>query len=427
MILTQTQPVPSIIKTKKALIIVHNHPLVAPGGSEILAYDLFESIKTHTHYDAFFLAASNGQYRQSRLSTPFQTVNNAADEILFWGGEFNHFYQSQNNHQPVYSHFKNFLQELQPDVVHFHHSINIGLEVLSVVRQTLPNVKIVYTIHEFLLICNRDGQMIYRHNNDLCEYASPSRCNRCFPEISPQKFRMREEFIKAHLKLVDIFVSPSHFLANRFIDWGIAKEKIIVIENGRKIVPSAPPRNNQQSGKRNVFGFFGQINPYKGVIFALEAVAYLVKNEFTDFRLELFGSIDTQTQEFQHNFFKLVDRYKNNVTYHGGYRNDEMPDLIKQVDWAIVPSTWWENSPLVIQEVFMHRRPIICSNIGGMAEKVEDNVTGLHFKVKNAVSLAETIEKASLQPDLWDRLRQNIQPRLSIKECAQKHVSLYDL
>ena len=427
MISTQIQPVKSSAKTKKALIIVHNHPLVAPGGSEILAYDLFESIKTHTHYDAFFLAASNGQYRQSRLSTPFQTVNNAPDEILFWGGEFNHFYQSQTNHQPVYSHFKNFLQELQPDVVHFHHSINIGLEVLSVVRQTLPNAKIVYTLHEFLLICNRDGQMLFRHNNDLCEYASPARCNRCFPELSPQKFRMREEFIKAHLKLVDVFVSPSHFLANRFVDWGITQEKLVVIENGRQIVPSAPPRDNGESGKRNVFGFFGQINPYKGVIFALDAVAYLVKNKFTDFRLELFGSVDTQTKEFQHNFFQLVNRYKNNVTYHGGYRNDEMPDLIKQVDWAIVPSTWWENSPLVIQEVFMHRRPIICSNIGGMAEKVEDNVTGLHFKVKNAVSLAETIKKASLQPDIWDRLKRNIQPRMSIQECAQKYVSLYDL
>ena len=427
MISTQIQPIGSIAKTKKALIIVHNHPLVAPGGSEILAYDLFESIKTHTHYDAFFLAASNGQYRQSRLSTPFQTVNNAPNEILFWGGEFNHFYQSQTNHQPVYSHFKNFLQELQPDVVHFHHSINIGLEVLSVVRQTLPNAKIVYTLHEFLLICNRDGQMLFRHNNDLCEYASPARCNRCFPELSPQKFRMREEFIKAHLKLVDVFVSPSHFLANRFVDWGITQEKLVVIENGRQIVPSAPPRDNGESGKRNVFGFFGQINPYKGVIFALDAVAYLVKNKFTDFRLELFGSVDTQTKEFQHNFFQLVNRYKNNVTYHGGYRNDEMPDLIKQVDWAIVPSTWWENSPLVIQEVFMHRRPIICSNIGGMAEKVEDNVTGLHFKVKNAVSLAETIKKASLQPDIWDRLKRNIQPRMSIQECAQKYVSLYDL
>jgi len=27
---------------------------------------------------------------------------------------------------------------------------------------------------------------------------------------------------------------------------------------------------------------------------------------------------------------------------------------MKQVDWMIVPSIWWENSPIVIQEAFAH-------------------------------------------------------------------------
>ena len=426
MIQIKEKAVKSSTKSKKVLIVVHNHPLISPGGSEIFAYDLFHSIKKYTNYDGFFLAASNGSHRQPRSNTPFQTVNNAPDEILFWGGVFDYFYQSQKNPRLASSYLRNFLQQLQPDVVHFHHSLHIGLEVVSLVRQALPKAKIVYTLHEFLLICNRDGQMVFNHNNDLCEYASPSKCNRCFPEISPQKFRMREEFIKAHLQLVDKFVSPSYFLANRFEDWGISKSKIIVLENGRKLVEPAPFRNNQEDKKRNVFGFFGQINPYKGVIFALDAVAYLIKNKFTDFRLELFGSVDTQSPEFQKEFFKIVDRYKNNVTFHGRYRNNEMSELIQQVDWVIVPSTWWENSPLVIQEVFMHKRPIICSNIGGMAEKVKHNVTGLHFKVKNAVSLAKTMRKATLQTELWEKLVQNIEPRLSIKQCAIEHISLYE-
>ena len=42
------------------------------------------------------------------------------------------------------------------------------------------------------------------------------------------------------------------------------------------------------------------------------------------------------------------------------------------VDWVVVPSIWWENSPLVIQEAFGYGRPVICSDIGGMAEKVTD-------------------------------------------------------
>ena len=54
---------------------------------------------------------------------------------------------------------------------------------------------------------------------------------------------------------------------------------------------------------------------------------------------------------------------------------------MRSVDWVIMPSVWWENSPIVIQEAFFHGRPIISSNIGGMAEKITDDVDGLHFRV----------------------------------------------
>ena len=58
----------------------------------------------------------------------------------------------------------------------------------------------------------------------------------------------------------------------------------------------------------------------------------------------------------------------------------DLPRLMAEVDWVVVPSLWWENSPLVIQEAFLHGRPVICSDIGGMAEKVTDGVNGLHFR-----------------------------------------------
>ena len=67
--------------------------------------------------------------------------------------------------------------------------------------------------------------------------------------------------------------------------------------------------------------------------------------------------------------------------------------IMADVEWVVVPSIWWENSPLVIQEAFAHGRPVICSDIGGMAEKVADGVSGLHFRVNDPVSLADTIRR----------------------------------
>ena len=415
-------------RKKKILIVAHNHPLFFPGGAEIVAYDLFKAIdKEENEYQAFFLAAVAGVSRKiCHEGTPFQMLVDSPNEVLFWGDSYDYFYHSQKVLNFIYSDFKFFLQQLQPDIIHFHHIVRIGLEVLQIARQVLPNVKIVYTIHEYLLMCYRDGQMVRTENNELCEYAAPDRCHQCFPEFSPQQFKMREAFIKAHLELVDMFISPSHFLANRFIQWGIPSDKMRVIENGRPITESAPHRVLVEGEKRNVFGYFGQINPYKGILVILEAVKFLVKNNYQDFRVEICGNMAQGFPDFQEKFWEFLDEFKDYVNYNGQYKLEELKELIQPVDWVIVPSTWWENSPLVIQEVFMHKRPIICSNIGGMAEKVEDQVTGLHFRVGNAVSLAKTMEKASYDGELWKRLVSQIQPRLSIEDCSMCYTRLYD-
>ena len=89
----------------------------------------------------------------------------------------------------------------------------------------------------------------------------------------------------------------------------------------------------------------------------------------------------------------------------GSYKSADLPALMREVDWTIVPSTWWENAPVVIQESFFHGRPIITSDIGGMAEKVRDGIDGLHFRAGNAESLAEAMAGAIRERALWDRLR----------------------
>jgi glycosyltransferase involved in cell wall biosynthesis len=86
------------------------------------------------------------------------------------------------------------------------------------------------------------------------------------------------------------------------------------------------------------------------------------------------------------------------------------------VDWVVVSSRWWENSPLVIQEAFMQRRPVICSGIGGMAEKVTHELNGLHFNVGDPDSLAAAIERAASEPGLWERLREGVPDILTVED-----------
>ncbi len=411
---------------KKVLIIAHNHPELFPGGAEICAYRLFLELKKSKEYTPVFLAATGRESREAHVGTPFMSLEGRADEFLFWGDNFDYFNQSQREASFLHRDLARFLSEQRPDIIHLHHTLRIGVDALQIIRNIVPKAMIIYTLHDFIPMCHRDGQMITSKNNNLCDSASSSKCHQCFPSIPSANFKLRESFIKTHFNLVDKFVSPSHLLADRFIDWGIPKEKMYVIENGVEIAAPAPYRPQIKHGRRDKFAFFGQISPYKGTLLLVEAAQILQAQDEKEFKIDIYGNVALQTDEFKEKFQLRLKEASHNVSYHGIYEAKDIAQLIKNVDWVVVPSIWWENSPLVIQEAFQHRRPVICSNIGGMAEKVENEVTGLHFRMGDAQSLAETMQRAMNEKGLWERLTTSIPLPFRISDCMNSYSILYE-
>ena len=95
-----------------------------------------------------------------------------------------------------------------------------------------------------------------------------------------------------------------------------------------------------------------------------------------------------------------------------------------ECDYLLIPSRWWENSPVVIQEAFAAGLPVICSGIGGMAEKVKDGVSGLHFRVNDPVDLARVI-LAGANSTLHEKLRTNLPSPFGAEEMARRYLSVY--
>jgi glycosyltransferase involved in cell wall biosynthesis len=180
----------------------------------------------------------------------------------------------------------------------------------------------------------------------------------------------------------------------------------------------------EESRPRTRFGYFGQFNPYKGVETLLTAMAQF--DDRPDIQLKLHGAnLDQQEPEFQESFAALLEAAEENVTLVGQYQPSDMPWLMRDIDWVVVSSRWWENSPLVIQEAFMQRRPVLCSGIGGMAEKVTNNVNGLHFAVNDPDSIAAAIERAATEDGLWDRLREGIPDILTVDDHIANLTRMY--
>jgi glycosyltransferase involved in cell wall biosynthesis len=111
---------------------------------------------------------------------------------------------------------------------------------------------------------------------------------------------------------------------------------------------------------------------------------------------------------------------------HGAYDPEEMPKLMAGIDWVVMGSVWWENSPLVIQEAYKYGRPVICPDIGGMAEKVVPGEGGLHYRARDSVSLSSVIRRVVSNAGLFDSLCKSIPYYSSQTETTRKHIKLYE-
>jgi glycosyltransferase involved in cell wall biosynthesis len=411
----------------RVLFFVHGHPEFIRGGAEQATLELFEAMRARDDVEPVLVARTSDPAFQ-RPGVPFGVVDGTDDQMLVYTrwAEGDFLLQTASSKELYTRHIAALLGELKPDVVHFQHTIHIGFEAIRQVRTMLPDVPIIYTLHEYLPICHANGQMLRTNGYELCTHASPQRCHECFPEIAPARFLVRERFIKAQLEPVDRFIAPSRFLLERYVDWGISRQKLTELDYGRHRVDQVPPRDLRPGEKRSRFGFFGQINPYKGIRELLEAMMLLDREGRTDISLHVSGAnLEAQPKPIRRKLRRLLEESPESVRFLGPYHPRNLSQRMAQVDWAVVPSIWWENAPLVIQEAFMRRRPVLTSNIGGMAEKVSDGVNGLHFAVGAPDEIARTLAKAADTDGLWERLREGIPEILRSDDAAERHVEIY--
>ena len=391
----------------RVVFISHGHPDLSKGGAEMASWNLYQSLQDRDDFECLYIARTD---KPSHGGSTFSVRNN---ELLLHTQMTDWFNLSSSNLKPLFQDLGSLLQQFAADVVHIHHYAHIGIELFAAIKQALPEAKIVFTLHEFMAMCMHNGQMVKKPSLKLCDKPSPNDCHECFPQHSPANIFLRKGYILDQFGLVDKFISPSQFLAERYIDWGVDKSKMHVIENVLPSFEAIKPRSISANQKRGKLAFFGQINPYKGLDILLTAIQLLPDEILSHVTLDIHGAnLEQQTNEVKDKFSQLLNETAKNVTMRGAYEPHQMSGLLGECDWVIIPSIWWENSPVVIQEAAAHGRPLIGANIGGMKEKIEGKC-GITFEARSAASLADTIVKA-IEPDIYNTW----QSRLAIDRTA---------
>jgi glycosyltransferase involved in cell wall biosynthesis len=273
--------------------------------------------------------------------------------------------------------------------------------------------------------------MVRKHDKSLCTHASPVRCHQCFPELPPEQFFVREKWMKRHMQAVDVFTTPSRFMIQHYLDWGIDEKRIVQVGNVQRNRGTTRISDEFRT-RRSRFGFFGQMVDMKGLHVILRAVEILRTSGFTDFTVEINGdNLRYASPPYRKEIEAFLEAEsqkptaEQNVIFNGSYQVDQLAGRMARIDWCIVPSIWWEIFCLVISESWMFGRPVLVSNVGGPRERVRHEIDGLHFQVGDPQSLADTMRRACTEEGLWNKLSQGIAPPASRDVMVNEYVALY--
>ena len=401
----------------RVLVVAQGHPALAPGGAETAAWQLFAELQAQLPGAVRFLGCGHAaRPGRARITQPF-----GPDDYVYHVSDMDQ--DRLANRDPLFpGAFAELLVQVAPDVVHYHGLGGVGVEALAIAARARPGVRQVVTLHEYLPICAHHGQMMTRPAALPCRRATPTACAQCFPEREPADFVLRERYIKLFLGHADRLIAPGVFLRDRYVEWGIAPERLAVLPNvGRPAPPAPAPR--PADGMLRV-GFFGHLSPLQGIGVLIAAARLLEGRSSVVFHLH--GDTAALPADQRVAADAMLAGAGGNVRRFGCYAAAELDALMAAVDVVAVPSVWWESAPMVIDAALARGRPVIGSDIGGIAERVRDGQDGFLLPPGDAGALARLLERLAALPYKLTDLAATLRAPPAPAAAAGQHLALYE-
>ena len=378
---------------RSVCILAHSHPDFSKGGGEMAAHRQFQAMRAAGRHAVFIGACDVGtQYAAQRPIEPI--IEHSPDDYVF---SFAGMAEDRLGWDDPYQRrvLVEFLAGLRVDVYHFHHYWRLGVDMIHDLMEARPDASFVITLHEMLAICLHHGQMIKTRSRELCRRESPLNCLACFPDQTLERFAFRKATLLHVLRRFDHVIYPSEFVRGRYEAWGLAGRPSSVLENylGDELM-ATPRRPGDSTVLAPRFGFFGQPTPFKGLDVLLRALPLALRDN-PAITVSVFGAEREDVLRLFPVLEPIIEAAGQSLSFAGRYDPMDAVDLMGSVGWAVVPSIWWENSPVVIQEARRASTPLIVADIGGMAEKTLPGVDGLHFKRGSPVDLARAMLDAA--------------------------------
>lgn len=428
----------------KILLAVHHFPPRYSAGAELYTFRLARWLLAHGHAAEVVCVETLDAERTAGVEADHDTY----EGVPVWrlhlglrGAPANWTYANPMVAGWVARH----MQANRPDLLHLHSGYLIGAGVLEEARRL--RVPSVVTLHDYWFLCPRFT--LLRGDGQICAEipADPAGCAWCL-NLDRRRYRLPEQvsqgaagrvwitlaggagreaqaarraYLRRMLHLTDLIIAPTHFLAAKLGVIAPAERLRVVrlgIETERLRTVARTSVN-----KTLRLGYIGQIASHKGVHLLLSALRQLPPAGLP-VSLTLHGGAADPDYERRLRALAGNDR---RIHFAGRFVHGQLAEILASTDVLIVPSIWYENSPLTILEAHAAWRPVITAAMGGMAELVRDEVDGLHFQPGDANDLARQIQRLRNEPGLLERLRAGVRPPPSIDDEMAELMEAYRL
>ncbi|MDW8068906.1 MAG: glycosyltransferase family 4 protein [Anaerolineae bacterium] len=355
--------------------------------------------------------------------------------------------------------FRQFLRSCRPDRAHFQSGYLLTGSALEAAQAL--GIPTVLTLHDYWFLCPRIH--LQRPDGSLCGVPEdPAECVWCrltekrryrLPDRATRggigrlargllsrpllarwmgwaarvdAIRERRERLGRVLQDAGTLIAPSRFLAQVFVRrGGLPPDRIRYLRYGLDQAalrrPNVDDRRNDSRSSFRV-GYLGQIAPHKGVHVLVEAFHSLNTSERAC-ELRIYGDMSRFPRYAER--LRRLARGDPRIRFEGAVVNQRVPEILAGLDVLVVPSIWYENSPMTILEAHAVGVPVLASDLGGMAEMVRHGVDGLLFRVGDARDLAARLRELIENPDLLPRLRAGIPSVWTLEQELGKLLEIY--
>ena len=458
---------------KRVLLTVHKFFPQHRAGTEVLTLKVAQELKNRG-YETLVVTADPPDL-DARHSSGDDTENFTHDGIDVHVIREplrlrNYTFRHEFDHPEIAEHFGQIIERFKPDLVHVFHAQNLSGRIVHEAKS--KNIPIVASLTDFWFVC--PVVQLKRPDGALCRGPKnlASNCLTCYtPALFPPQSQIEEalekkipvarqllralpgpakqlflttascafkagklpsaisatvsrpQYLRSAANIFDAIMVPTELMRAIFQENGIQANLIHKVPFGLDTAPLLRFQQKTQSESVRI-GFVGTIFEHKGLDLLIAAFQQLPPS--TKAVLKIYGD-PAQFPEYGERMLQMA-RYgpnRDKIEFLGTFPNSDLGDVLQNLDVLVVPSRWYENTPLVIQSAFATKTPVMATDLGGMSELVKHDVNGLLFEVNNVDALKTQLVRITKNKHLLHSLRHNIKDERTVSQMVDDIESIY--